>query len=540
MMGWQEGAMAYREVGMMEVKEVLRLWLGLVPQTQIAQLLGVDRKTVRRYTRLGAEHGLVPGLQVGDALSDERLAPILVSLKSSAGRPHGDGWERCVEQRTFIEDKLHGAKLSKVRRLLVRNGIVIPYSTLHRFAVTELGYGRRSGTIPVADGEPGSEVQLDTAWVGALTPDLFGKRRRFRAWIFTPVLSRHRFVWPVFRETTETAIEACEEAWDYYGGIFHVLIPDNTKTIVDQADPLGARINATFLEYAQARGFHIDPARSRSPMDKPRVERGVQSVRDDCFAGEQLQDLANARSHAYHWCTDEYGIRRHSSTRRMPREHFETEEKPKLLPAPTERYDTPRWCEPKVGRDQHAQVDRALYSLPHPYVGKKLRARADRSTVRFYHDTVIVKTHPRVLPGSRSTDPNDFPQEKTAYAMRDIDFLKRQAESHGEHIGQLAAIILDGPLPWTRMRRVYALLSLVRKYGDKRVDEACGTALDFEMHDVRRLQRMLKNGAALPPITRPESTKVIPLARYLRPASQYALPLVADESTTNQPTQGDD
>jgi hypothetical protein len=145
-----------------------------------------------------------------------------------------------------------------------------------------------------------------------------------------------------------------------------------------------------------------------------------------------------------------------------------------------------------------------------------------------------------VLPGSRSTDPNDFPQEKTAYAMRDIDFLKHQAESHGEHIGQLAAIILDGPLPWTRMRRVYALLGLVRKYGDKRVDEACGTALDFEMHDVRRLQRMLKNGAALPPITRPESTKVIPLARYLRPASQYALPLVADESSTNQPTQGDD
>jgi hypothetical protein len=533
--------MAYREVTMIEVKEILRLWLAEVPKKRIGQMVGVDRKTVGRYIELASEHGLRPGPQPADAVTDERLESILVALKlkSSTGRPHGEGWERCVEQRAFIEQKLKDVKLSKVRRLLLRQGVEVPYATLHRFAVAELGYGRRGRTIPVADGEPGSEVQLDTGWVGSLEPDLFGKRRRFRAWIFTPVLSRHRFVWPVFRETTETAIEACEEAWEYYGGIFHVLIPDNTKTIVDRSDPLGARLNATFLEYAQARGFHIDPARSRRATDKARVERSVQPVRDDCFAGEHLPSLDDARRRGRQWGLEEVGMRRHSTTRRMPLEHFEAEEKARLLPPPTEHYDIPLWCEPKVGRDQHAQVDRALYSLPHPYVGKKLRARADRSTVRFYHGAVIVKTHPRVLPGRRSTDANDFPQEKTAYALRDIDFLKRQAAGHGQHVGDLAGIILDGPLPWTRMRRVYALLSLVRKYGDKRVDEACATALAFEMHDVRRLQRMLKNGVALPPISAPEDTKVIPLARYLRPASQYALPLAPAERNPTDHTQGD-
>jgi hypothetical protein len=142
-------------------------------------------------------------------------------------------------------------------------------------------------------------------------------------------------------------------------------------------------------------------------------------------------------------------------------------------------------------------------------------------------------------PGGRSIDPNDYPSEKAAYAMRDIDFLKRQADRHGTHIGQLAGLILDGPLPWTRMRRVYALLALVRKYGEKRVEEACATALAFEMHDVRRLKRMLENGTVLPPLAAPETPKVIPLARYLRPASQYALPLPAVESTTHT-TQGED
>lgn len=254
--------MTYREVTMIEVKEILRLWLAGVPKRRIALTVGVDRKTVRSYVELAGEHGLAPGPQ--EILTDERLEPILVALKSSAGRPHGEAWARCLQQRAFIEQKLKGAKLSKVRRLLLRTGIDIPYATLYRFAVSELGYGGRGSTIPVADCEPGAEVQLDTGWMGLLEPDLSGKRRRFRVWIFTAVRSRHRFVWPVFRETVETAIEACKEAWEF----FHVVIPDNTKVIVDRADPLGARLNETFLEYAQARAFHVDPARARRPTDK--------------------------------------------------------------------------------------------------------------------------------------------------------------------------------------------------------------------------------------------------------------------------------
>ena len=115
-----------------------------------------------------------------------------------------------------------------------------------------------------------------------LAPDALGHRRRFRAWIFTPVLSRYRFVYPVFRETTETAIEACDAAWGFFGGIFRVLIPDNTKTIVQHADPLEPRLTPTFLEYAQARGFVIDPTRVRRPRDaRIGPSRSLRSVHRD-------------------------------------------------------------------------------------------------------------------------------------------------------------------------------------------------------------------------------------------------------------------
>jgi hypothetical protein len=67
-------------------------------------------------------------------------------------------------------------------------------------------------------------------------------------------------------------------------------------------------------------------------------------------------------------------------------------------------------------------------------------------------------------PGGSSIYPNDFPAHKSAYAMRDMGFLERQATPHGAAIGRFAHHVLEGPLPWTRMR-VYALFALVRRYG---------------------------------------------------------------------------
>lgn len=516
----------YREVRMVEITEVVRLWRAGVPKKRIAARLGLDPKTVRRYVTVAETTGLRVG---ADAISETQLRDVLLALHPGGGRPRGDDWDRCRAQQDAIRGWLKdGLRLTKIRKLLTRQGTSLPYPTLYRFAVVELGFGRSAPTMPVADGEPGEEIQVDTGWVGWLT--LIGHKRRFRAWIFTAVRSRHRFVYPTFEETTTRTIEACEAAWAFFGGIFKVLIPDNTSAIITHADPLAPRITPAFLEYAQARGFQIDPARVRHPRDKGRVERAIQTVRDDCFAGEILTTLEDARTHAVHWCREDYGLRRHSRTQRAPREQFETEEQPILLPAPTTTYDIPLWSEPKVARDQHVQIAKALYSVPRQFVGRTLRARTDQHTVRVYDGLTLVKTHARHPPGGRSTDPADFPAERSVYALRDVDALRRQAASHGEAVGRFAAALLDSPLPWTRMRRVYALLGLARRYGAARVNDACAIALAAEMLDVHRLKRMLALGQTL---SAAAPARVIPLGRFLRPASQYALPLpVADRSAS--------
>lgn len=69
----------------------------------------------------------------------------------------------------------------------------------------------------------------------------------------------------MFQETTQSAIEACEAAREFSGGVFASLIPDNTEAIVQDLNDLHPWVNPTFLEYAQARGFTIYATRVRHP-----------------------------------------------------------------------------------------------------------------------------------------------------------------------------------------------------------------------------------------------------------------------------------
>ncbi|MBI5066596.1 MAG: transposase [Deltaproteobacteria bacterium] len=516
--------MAFREVTMLEVKEVLRLWLLGVPKKGIAAQLGFDVKTVRRYLAVARARGVEPSHGLA-ALDDELVAAVVAATQPGTGRPRGEGWAVCESHREFISGHLsHRVRLSKVGKLLRRRGVEVSYDTLRRFALEQLGFGSGAPTVPVADGEPGQELQVDTGWMTLLEPDLFGKRRRFKAWIFTAVRSRHRFVYPVFHETTESAIEACESAWEYFGGIFHVIIPDNTKAIVAEADPIAPRITDAFREYAQARDFSIDTTRVRRPKDKARVERTVPTVRDDCFGGERLRTIDEARARARRWGLEEYGMRRQTRTQRLPREHFEAEERAALSPAPTTPYDVPLWTDCKVALDQFASVAKSLYSLPFALRRHQLRARADSQLVRFYEHGKLVKTHPRKAPGQRAIDHADFPEHALAAGQRDTAFFVGKAKEHGEHVGRFAEALAASPLPWTRLRMLFKLLGLARKYG-ARLDASCKTALDADMVDVYRLADLVRLDTRLAPPT----AQVIPLARYLRPASQYALPLARRE-----------
>ena len=69
-------------------------------------------------------------------------------------------------------------KLTRVADLLARRGVEAPYRTLHRYAADELGFGGRSTTVPVVDGEPRDELQIDFGRMGMMFDPVTGWRWR--------------------------------------------------------------------------------------------------------------------------------------------------------------------------------------------------------------------------------------------------------------------------------------------------------------------------------------------------------------------------
>lgn len=484
--------MAFREVSVIQVKEVLRRWLQGAGERPIAHGAGLSRGAVRRYITAAQTLGVERDGGEGQ-LTDELIGQICELIRPSRPDGHGEAWRSLGVHEQEIKDWVaDGLTVVKIGVLLTRKGIAVPHRTLARFCVERCGAGRRARTTTrVDDPPPGIELQVDFGRLG-LVPAGDGKRRVCHALVFTACWSRHMFVWPTFNQTTEAVICGFEAAWRYFGGVFPVVIPDSMKSIVTEADNTAPRFNDTFIEYAQSRNFVIDAARIRTPTDKPRVERTVPYVRNNFFRGETFVDLDDVRRRSERWCTETAGMRVHGTTCTRPLEAFRTEEQALLLAVPADAFDVPKWSSPKVHRDFHVEVARALYSAPHPLLGQRVRARADSRQVKLYFRGELVRVHPRKPPGQRSTNPEDLPKGTEIYATRDLDKLKEMAGREGPAIGRYAAGILDTPLPWTRMRQVYRLLGLAKKWGADRVDLACQKALEAEVLDVNLIARMLE------------------------------------------------
>jgi hypothetical protein len=130
--------------------------------------------------------------------------------------------------------------------------------------------------------------------------------------------------------------------------------------------------------------------------------------------------------------------------------------------------------------------------VPTRYIGRTVKVRADRRTVRVYLGAELIKMHPRKGPGERSTDPADFPPHKAPYALRDVDSLVRRAKEQGSAVGAFCERLLSGVLPWIKLRQAQGLLRLCERYGKDRVNALCARALAFDVIDVPRIERMLK------------------------------------------------
>ena len=511
----------YREVGLVQVVEILRRWQAGESARTIAQALGLARNTVGKYLREARRLGLAPH---GPPPTNEHLVvlsrlsltapPARATPRSSLLEPHSEQIVAWVDQRF---------QLTRIAELL---DLPISYSTLRRY-VRRHGLGAAArDTVRMADAAPGEVAEFDFGRLGLLTDPTTG--RRHLVWALNIVLSfsRHQFVWPLLRQTLEEVIAGLEAAWRFFDGIPRRVVLDNFPAAVAGADALNPVLTRGFLEYSQARGFLVDPARPRRPRDKPHTERNVPYVRERFWKGGNFTDLADVREQAERWCCAVAGTRVHGTTRKLPLVVFQDGERAHLLPYDGVPYDVPVWGQVKVHPDHHIAFKYALYSAPYDRapIGSKLEIRADRDLVRLYRRGELIKVHPRKAKGERSTDPADYPPERSVYTLRSSDYVVRRAAELGPFVGLFAERLLSGHFPWAKLRQGQKLLRLADRYTATRLDAACERALSVELVDVTRVERMLKQAIEQEPLPLSGPSPrpvVVPSARFARAGTTF-------------------
>jgi len=149
--------------------------------------------------------------------------------------------------------------------------------------------------------------------------------------------------------------------------------------------------------------------------------------------------------------------------------------------------------------------------------------------VKIYHRGQVVRTHPQQPAGGRASEVADFPPGTDVYARRDVDKLAGMAAARGEAIGIYAARVLDTDLPWTKMRAVYTLIGLCRKYGNDVVEQACAAALELDVISVARIRSIVEKGtgaqaerAAARERQARNAARTVTAARFARDPREFA------------------
>ena len=384
---------------------------------RISKATGVARNTVTKYIEIAEDHGF--SFKVAGGLED--VSALVFDEIHGSGESNSKNDEILVPHKEVISYWLkdEDLTLTKVHILLKRQGVEVSYSALYRYVCRHLGFHKTQTTVRMEESLPGEVAEVDFGLLGLVYDSVTGRDRKLNALVVTLTFSRHQYVYTTYKQDLNAVISGIEEAWEFFGGVPRRVVIDNMKTAVLKANRYDPLFQRTFLEYSQHRGFIIDATDVRHPTGKPKVERQVPYVRENFFKGEKFTDREHAQREAIRWCMTTAGLRNHGTTKKKPRIVFEQQEKGLLLPLAGERFDTPKLGESKVHPDLHIRFGNALYSVPEGYVGKTVLVRGDSRLVRIYFNEKLIKTHPVIPKGSRSTDYKDYPEEKIGYAMRD-------------------------------------------------------------------------------------------------------------------------
>lgn len=475
----------------------------------VARMLGISPTTERIYRRAIEQAGLLEGspdeLPGVDALRDalREFAPPKVApqqVSSVAGwLPTIEGLylkgtrPKAIFDRLKLKEPEFKGSLSAVKRAV---------ASLQR----ERGVKAEDIAIPV-ETPAGQVAQVDFGYVGKLFDPDCGVARK--AWVFIMTLgySRHLFARVAFDQTTETWLELHARAFEAFGGVPAVVVPDNLKAAVIRASfgvgdsNTPTELNRSYREFARHFGFKVDPAPPYAPKKKGKVESNVKYAKRNFFSAREGEDIHEINRELDRWVVEIAGQRTHGTTGKKPLEVFHAEEVDELLPLPAKPYLPVVWKRATVHQDSHVIFKRRLYSVPWRLTGKEVWLRTTPSSITvFDNNDERVADHDRRGPGLRSTLESHLPEERSDYRHRSRSFWEDRANYVGPETAAFVTETFDSDDVLSQLRTVIATIKYLENFPKERAEAACRRARRYASYSYRAIKNILTKGLDFEPL----------------------------------------
>jgi transposase len=354
--------------------------------------------------------------------------------------------------------------------------------------------------------KPGDQLEVD--WAGQ-TARIVDKDTGeiLPVYVFVAALSstQYAYVEGFLSQNQECWIAAHVNAFNHFGGVPKVLVPDNLKTGVDKASWYSPVINKTYHEMAEHYGTAVVPARVRKPKDKPTVEGIVGNISTWIIAALRNQTFFTL-SELNLAISDKLSSFNSKPFQKKPGSRLSTflaEEKHVLQPLPVSAYELATWKVATVQFNYHISVDKMQYSIPYEYIKQKVDVRITKGIIEVFFHHQRICSHPRLhgRPGQYHTVQDHMPEKHKQYVQWNAERFLSWAQNVGPNTAAaIGAILTHHRIEQQGYKACMGVLKLADKYSLVRLEAACTRALGYTPNpSYKNISTILQTGQDLIP-----------------------------------------
>lgn len=358
-----------RRLHMHQIREVLRLHLGLgLSRRQVAKSLGVARGVVSDIVqRAQAEHLSWP---LGGDLTDAALDKVLFPGRRQRRRAHAEpdfAWvHRELRQDEDVTLQLCWQEYKEKYR---DDGL--QYS---QFCQRYREWEKRLDIVLRQRHVGGEKLFIDYAGRKVRIVD----RKTGEVWyapLFVCTLGASSYTYAELTrgEDQRSFLMAHVRAFEFFGGLPLLLVPDNLKAGVVQSSRYEPELNRSYEELVAHYGIAVLPARARKPRDKAKVEVAVQVAQRWLLAALRHRVFFSLEeaNQAIWELLGRLNQRPFQKLEGSRLSQFTLLDQPALRPLPTHPYEFAVRKPARVNIDCHIQFENNFYSVPHALVRAK-------------------------------------------------------------------------------------------------------------------------------------------------------------------------